>query len=425
MSGSNETKITSRRGFLAAAGAGVAVAASAGKAGAQAGKSDPLITEVQDWNRQLGDGVDAAPYGKPSKFEKDTVRRNVPWLTADAVSSINFTPIHALDGIVTPNGVCFERHHAGVAEIDPAKHRLMINGLVDKPLVFTMDDLKRMPGRVNKLFFLECAANGGMEWRGAQLNGCQFTHGMIHNVWYTGIPLKTLLDEAGVKTNGKWVMPEGADASAMTRSIPIEKAMKDCMVVWGMNGEALRAEQGYPLRIVVPGWEGNMWVKWLRRLEVGDQPWHHREETSKYTDLLADGRSRRFTWIMDAKSIVTNPSPQMPLKFKGPNVLSGLAWTGRGTIKRVDVTLDGGKTWKTARLDGPVLPMSLSRFYFDFEWDGREMLIQSRAMDDTGYVQPTKDELRKVRGVNSIYHNNGIQTWLVRANGETENVEIS
>ena len=427
MTEKTETVSPSRRRFLAGAGAAAAgIAGAAGAARAQgAAKPDPLITEIQDWNRSLGAGVDATPYGKPSPFEKHVVRRNVPWLTADPISSINFTPLHALDGIVTPNGVCFERHHAGVAEIDPAKHRLMINGLVDKPLVFTMDDLKRFPGRVNKLFFLECAANGGMEWRGAQLNGCQFTHGMVHNVWYTGVPLKTLLDEAGVKTNGKWVMPEGADASAMTRSIPIEKAMKDCLVVWAMNGEALRPEQGYPLRIVVPGWEGNMWVKWLRRIEVGDQPWHHREETSKYTDLLADGRSRRFTWIMDAKSVVTNPSPQAPLGHKGANVLSGLAWSGRGTIKRVDVTLDGGKNWQTARIDGPVLPMSLTRFYVDFNWDGREMMIQSRAMDETGYVQPTKDELRKVRGTNSIYHNNGIQTWLVRANGETENVEIS
>ncbi|MGL4241306.1 MAG: sulfite dehydrogenase [Beijerinckiaceae bacterium] len=418
----------SRRNFLRAAAAAGAGAALASRAAAQAGppeKPDPLITEIQDWNRTLGPGVDAAPYGKPSKFEAHVARRNVPWLTADTASSINFTPIHELDGIVTPNGVCFERHHSGVAEIDPAKHRFMINGLVEKPLVFTMEDLKRMPGRLNRLHFLECAANGGMEWRGAQLNGCQFTHGMIHNVWYTGVRLKTLLDEAGVRTNAKWVMPEGADAAAMTRSIPIEKAMRDCMVVWAMNGEALRPEQGYPLRLVVPGWEGNMWIKWLRRVEVGDQPWHHREETSKYTDLLADGRSRRFTWIMDAKSVVTNPSPQAPLRRKGPNVLTGLAWSGRGSIRRVDVTLDGGRNWQTARLDGPVLPMSLARFYVDFDWQGQELMIQSRAMDDTGYVQPTKDELRKVRGTNSIYHNNGIQTWLVRGNGETENVEVS
>ncbi|MCA1998396.1 MAG: molybdopterin-dependent oxidoreductase, partial [Hyphomicrobiales bacterium] len=183
--------------------------------------------------------------------------------------------------------------------------------------------------------------------------------------------------------------------------------------------------QGYPLRIVVPGWEGNMWVKWLRRIEVGDQPWHHREETSKYTDLLADGRARRFTFIMDAKSVVTSPSPQAPLVARGPNVISGLAWSGRGTITRVDVSLDGGRNWTTARLDGPVLPLSLTRFYLDFDWDGRELLIQSRAMDETGYVQPGKAELRKVRGLNSIYHNNGIQTWLVRPDGETENVEVS
>jgi sulfane dehydrogenase subunit SoxC len=416
-------KPSSRRAFLAAAAAGSA--ALAGKAAAQIAAPDPLITDIQDWNRTLGPGVDAAPYGKPSKFEGHVVRRNVPWLTADTASSINFTPIHALDGIVTPNGLCFERHHSGVAEIDPAKHRLMINGLVDKPLVFTMDDLKRFPDRQNRLYFLECAANGGMEWRGAQLNGCQYTHGMIHNVWYTGVPLKTLLDEAGLKPNGKWILAEGADAAAMTRSIPMEKALKDCMVAWAMNGEALRAEQGYPLRIVVPGWEGNMWVKWLRRIEVGDQPWHHREETSKYTDLMADGRSRRFTWIMDAKSIVTNPSPQAPLRHKGPNVLTGLAWSGRGSIRRVDVSLDGGRNWRSARLDGPVLPLSLARFYMDIDWQGQELVIQSRAMDDTGYVQPTKDELRKVRGTNSIYHNNGIQTWLVRGNGETENVEVS
>lgn len=414
---------TSRRGFLAAA-AGAGALAATGGAQAQGVKPDPLITEPQDWNRFLGPGVDAAPYGKPSKFEAGVVRRHVGWLTADTVSSINFTPLHQLDGIVTPNGLCFERHHAGVAEIEPGKHRLMIHGLVEKPLVFTMEDLKRFPGRVNKLYFLECAANGGMEWRGAQLNGCQFTHGMIHNVWYTGIPLKALLDEAGIRTNGKWLLAEGADASSMTRSIPIEKALKDCLVVWAMNGEALRPEQGYPLRLVVPGWEGNMWIKWLRRLEIGDQPWQQREETSKYTDLLADGRSRRFTWVMDAKSVVTNPSPQAPLRHRGPNVLTGLAWSGRGAIARVDVSLDGGKNWRHARLDGPVLPMSLARFYLDFDWQGQDLLIQSRAMDETGYVQPTKDELRKVRGVNSIYHNNGIQTWHVKADGETENVEI-
>ncbi|MCA0422636.1 MAG: sulfite dehydrogenase [Proteobacteria bacterium] len=425
---SDQSTALSRRGVLRAGLAGAATAAG-GAALAQAvasnAKPDPAITEVQDWNRYLGPGVEAAPYGKPSKYEKDVIRRNVPWLTAGTESSINFTPIHELEGIITPNGVCFERHHGGVAEVDPAQHRLMINGLVDKPLVFTMEDLKRFPGRFSKPYFLECAANGGMEWKGAQLNGVQFTHGMIHNVWYTGLPLSALLNEAGVKARGKWVLAEGADSAAMTRSIPMQKALDDCMVAWAMNGEALRAEQGYPLRLVVPGWEGNMWVKWLRRLEVGDEPWAQREETSKYTDLLADGKARRHTWVMDAKSVVTNPSPQKPLKHKGPNVLSGLAWSGRGSIRRVDVSIDGGKNWRQARIDGPALPLCLTRFYLDIDWNGQELMVQSRATDSTGYVQPTKDALRKVRGLNSIYHNNGIQTWLVHANGETENVEVS
>ncbi|KRE14346.1 sulfite dehydrogenase [Bosea sp. Root483D1] len=413
----------SRRRFLGGAAIAGAGLAGTGLAHAETGKPDPLITEVQDWSRYLGEGVDKRPYGTPSRFEKHVMRRDVSWLTASPESSVNFTPLHELDGIITPSGLCFERHHGGIADIEPANHRLMIHGLVDKPLVFTMEDLKRMP-RQNRIYFLECAANSGMEWRGAQLNGCQFTHGMVHNVMYTGVPLKTLLAEAGVKTNAKWLLLEGADSSGMNRSLPLEKALDDVLIAFAMNGEALRPEQGYPLRAVIPGWEGNLWVKWLRRIEVGDQPWQAREETSKYTDLLADGRSRRFTFFMDAKSVVTNPSPQAPLKQKGRNVLSGLAWSGRGTIKRVDVTLDGGKNWQHARIDGPVLDKSLTRFYVDFDWTGQDLLIQSRAMDSTGYLQPTKEELRKIRGTNSIYHNNGIQTWHVKANGETENVEI-
>ena len=405
----------------AAGGAGLSVS---GRASAEA-TPDPLITEVQDWNRFMGDGVDANPYGKPSVHESDAVRRTVSWLTAENKSSINFTPLHKLDGIITPNGLCFERHHGGVADIAPADHRLMINGLVDTPLVFTMEDLERFP-RENHVYFLECAANSGMEWRGAQLNGCQFTHGMVHNVMYTGVKLKHLLAEAGVSPRGKWLLPEGADPSHMTRSIPMDKAMDDCMVVFKMNGEALRPEQGYPLRLVVPGWEGNMWVKWLRRLEVGDKPWHHREETSKYTDLLADGTARRFTWTMDVKSIITNPSPQAPiLHGRGRTVVTGLAWSGHGTVSRVDVSIDGGRNWNTARLDGPSLSKSLHRFYHEFDWDGSELFLQSRAIDENRQVQPTKEALRAARGMNSIYHNNGIQTWHIRPDGSAENVEVS
>ena len=415
----------SRRAFLKGGIVGAAAVATGGAVTGEARASDEAITEIQDWNRYPGDGVDARPYGKPSQFEAHVMRKNVPWLTSDSISSVNFTPLHELDGIITPNGLCFERHHAGIAEIEPGAHRLMINGLVEKPLVFTMADLRRFP-RENRVYFLECAANSGMEWRGAQLNGCQFTHGMVHCVMYTGVRLKTLLDEAGVKADGKWLLAEGADASAMTRSIPMEKALDDCLVAFAMNGEALRPEQGYPVRLVVPGWEGNMWVKWLRRLEVGDQPWEQREETSKYTDLLATGKARRFTWAMDVKSVITNPSPQAPIRHgKGPLVLTGLAWSGAGTIERVDVSIDGGRNWRTARIDGPSLPRALHRFYHEFDWDGSELFLQSRAIDSDGMVQPTKEQLRAARGPNSIYHNNGIQTWHVNTDGVIENVEIS
>jgi sulfane dehydrogenase subunit SoxC len=429
MTGSSkpETGLASpgRRSLLKAGLAAGGLAATAGLARAVEANPENLPPNVADWSRYLGAGVDAAPYGVPSEHEAHVVRRSVEWLTASRESSVNFTPLHELDGIITPNGLCFERHHGGVADVPPADYRLMINGLVDTPLIFTLEDLKRFP-RENRIYFLECAANSGMEWRGAQLNGCQFTHGMVHCVMYTGVPLKYILEEAGLRTNARWIMPEGGDSAGMNRSIPIEKALDDCMVAFKMNGEALRPEQGYPARLVVPGWEGNMWVKWLRRIEVGDEPWHAREETSKYTDLLENGKARRFTWVMDTKSVITSPSPQAPVAHgKGPMVLSGLAWSGNGRITRVDVTVDGGKNWRQARIDGPSLPKALHRFYLDFEWDGSELLLQSRAYDDTGYVQPTKDELRAVRGTNSIYHNNGIQTWYVKADGSVENVEIS
>ena len=412
-------KSASRRRFLA----GAAGLAAAGATGAAQANDKNLPPNVASWTKQLGEGVVSHPYGAPSKFEKDVVRRDVSWLTASRESSVSFTPLHELDGIITPNGLCFERHHSGIAEIDPNDYRLMIHGLVDRPLTFTLEDLKRLP-RVNRIYFLECAANSGMEWRGAQLNGCQYTHGMVHCVQYTGVPLKLLLEQVGVKPNASWLMAEGGDAAAMNRSIPMAKALDDCLVAYRMNGEMLRPEQGYPVRLVVPGWEGNVWVKWLRRIKVGDQPWYTREETGKYTDLLENGTARKFTFEMDAKSVITSPSPQAPLKRKGFTVISGLAWSGRGKIKRVDVSLDGGRNWRTARIDGPIFERACVRFYAEFDWNGAELLLQSRAIDETGYVQPSKAELRKIRGVNSIYHNNGIQTWALRTSGEVENVEV-
>ena len=263
-----------------------------------------------------------------------------------------------------------------------------------------------------------------MEWRGAQLNGCQYTFGMVHNVQYTGVRLSNICREVGVKPSAKWVLAEGGDSAGMTRSIPIEKILDDCMVAYAMNGEALRPEQGYPARLVVPGWEGNMWVKWLRRLEFGDMPYMAREETSKYTDLMKDGNARMFTWVMDAKSVVTSPCPEKAINNRGVQLLKGIAWSGRGKIKRVDVSLDAGRNWQTAELHGPVLEKSLARFTMPFEWNGEEMLIQSRAIDETGYIQPTIQALQAERGVNSIYHNNAIATWMVNKDGSVDNVRL-
>ncbi|MEP1198806.1 sulfite dehydrogenase [Tateyamaria sp.] len=413
----------SRRAFLR----GSAALAAGGVAGAAAADTpDPLITELQDWASYTGVGVDETPYGMPISFESHVVRRNVEWLTASPISSINFTPIHALEGTITPQGCAFERHHSGAIELSKPDYRLMINGLVDQPLVFTYEDLERFP-RENHVYFCECAANTGMEWAGAQLNGVQFTHGMIHNMEYTGVPLRALLQEAGADlSSDKWVYVEGADASSNGRSIPMDKALDDVLVAFKANGEALRMEHGYPVRLVVPGWEGNMWVKWLRRIEVTDMAVESREETSKYTDVLEDGTARKWTWEMDAKSVITSPSPQMPITHgKGPLVVSGLAWSGHGKITRVDVSKDGGITWETARLGKQGDTKALTRFYLDMDWDGAPMLLQSRAMDETGYVQPTKEQLRETRGENSVYHNNCIQTWYVNAEGIAENVEVS
>ena len=414
-----------RRGVALGAASLTGVSGAAGLEARKSGNPANLPPNVADWTHALGEGVGARAYGKPAPQEADVIRRDVEWLTASRQSSVSFTPLHALDGIITPNGLCFERHHAGIAEVDPVDYRLMIHGLVDKPLIFTLDDIKRMP-RVNRAYFCECAANSGMEWRGAQLNGAQYTHGMVHCVMYTGVPLRVLLNEAGLKPKAKWLLLEGGDAAAMTRSLPLEKALDDVILAYRMNGEMLRQENGYPARIVVPGWEANMWVKWIRRIEAGDEPWQTREETSKYTDLLENGEARHFTFVMDAKSVITNPSPQAPLNHKrGMTVVTGIAWSGRGKIRMVDVTLDGGRNWRTARLDGPIWDRAVTRFYYEFEWDGSPLLIQSRAIDETGYVQPTKAALRRHRGENSIYHNNGIQTWHVMANGEVENVEVS
>lgn len=400
--------------------AGTALATSVGKV--LAGQEN-LPPNIPTWQKTLGRGVVSVPYGQPSKHEADLVRRTVEWLTADEIASISMTPLHKQKGIITPSGLHFERYHGGVPEVDPDDHRLIINGLVERPLILTMDEIMSFPSE-SHIHFLECPANGGMEWRGAQMEALQFTHGMISGSEWTGVKLSTILQEVGVKPEGKWVLAEGADAAGMTRSIPIEKAMDDAMIVFAQNGEMLRPEQGYPVRLFTPGWEGNTSVKWLRRLEVGDMPWMHREETSKYTDLLADGKARKHSYVQEVNSVITSPCPESPAKRKGIMQLEGFAWSGRGKITRVDVSLDGGVNWQQAKLKGLVLTKSMTRFSMEINWQGEPRLLQSRAIDDTGYVQPTYAQLREARGTNSIYHKNAIHTWQLNTDGTVNNVQL-
>ncbi len=399
---------------------GSAFAASAGRVMAM---DDSLPPNVPEWTRSLGRGVVSVPYGTPAKYEEDVVRRTVSWLTASPISSISMTPLHEMKGIITPSGLVFERYHAGVPDVQPDKHRLMIHGMVKQPLILTMDDLMRFPSE-SVINFLECPANGGMEWRGTQMEALQFTHGMLSCCEWTGVRLSTLLEEVGFNKKAKWILAEGADGAAMTRSIPMEKALDDSLVVYAQNGEMLRPEQGYPLRLFNPGWEGNTSIKWLRRLEIGDKPWYQREETSKYTDLMPDGRARKFTYIQETNSVITSPCPERPVLHRGIHELQGLAWSGRGKIKRVDVSLDGGVNWRTAKLKGLVLSKALTRFSMELNWQGDPLLLQSRAIDETGYVQPTLAQLREIRGSNSIYHKNSIHTWKLDTDGTVSNVQL-
>ena len=399
-------------------------AAASGSAGANAAADVGVPPNVPPWTKQLGRGVVSHPYGAPAKYEAHVHRRTVDWLTADSIASISFTPLADLTGIITPSGVVFERYHAGVPDIPPDQHRLMIHGLVQRPIVLSMEDLMRFPSE-SVIAFLECPANGGMEWRGAQMDKLQFSHGMLACCEWTGVRLSTLLEEVGIDKNAAWVLAEGADGAHMSRSIPMHKALDDSLVVFAQNGEMLRPEQGYPLRLMNPGWEGNTCVKWLRRLEIGDQPWHHREETSKYTDLMPDGRSRKFTYVQECNSVVTSPSPEKPFRHKGKYMIQGLAWSGRGKIKHVDVSVDGGVSWREAQFTSVVLPKALTRFALEWDWDGSEAMVQSRAVDETGYVQPTYGQLKQVRGTSSVYHKNAIHTWKLSAQGIVTNVQIS
>ncbi len=388
------------------------------------GRGDPAILELPAHTRSLGQPVAARGYGLPSTWEKNLQRRESPGLTRVSAASVSFTPLQGTFGIITPNGLHFERHHQGWYDIDPSGHRLMVMGMVREPRVFTMDDLMRLPA-VSRIHFIECGANTGMEWGNVAVPTVQYTHGMLSCCEYTGVLLSTLLDLVGADTQrGRYLLAEGADGSSMTRTISMQAALDDVMVAWAMNGEMLRPENGYPLRLVVPGVQGVSWVKYLRRLEVGDQPFHTKDEVIHYVDLMPDGTHRQFTSLQEVKSVITTPSGGQVLLDRGYYNITGLAWSGRGRIRRVDVSTDGGRNWRTARLESPVLSKALTRFNIDWVWDGAPAVLQSRAIDETGHVQPKINQLRAVRGTRSIYHNNAIQSWKVSETGEVFNVQV-
>lgn len=365
-------------------------------------------------------GAPLGPYGDRSPFEK-AVRWRRDSKTPETGSS--FTPLQDSVGTITPSSLHYERHHAGIPTIDPARHRLVIHGMVRRPLSLSMAEIRRLPS-VTRTLVLECGGNSAAEWAATTAPDVQRSFGLASCSEWTGVPLSMLLAEAGVQPGASWVIAEGADACRMERSIPLAKALDDAFLAYGQNGEALRPAQGYPLRLRLPGWEGNANVKWLHSLKLTDQPYMARDETSKYSDLMPDGKARIFTYRMEAKSVITFPSGGQSLPGPGVYELTGLAWSGLGRIERVEITTDGGKTWADATLQEPRLPIAFTRFRLPWRFDGREAVIASRATDDTGYVQPSREALIAVRGTNSVYHFNGTKFWRVRADGTVTHVEV-
>jgi sulfane dehydrogenase subunit SoxC len=392
-------------------GAGALVALSAG--GARAG-------ERPAWSSRPGKPMSG--YGAPSAFEAGVTRGGISAQPGAAGSGASRTPLEQLEGTITPSGLHFERHHSGVPAIDPDQHRLVVHGLVDRPLRFDLEALHRYP-MVSRSYFLECSGNSGAliapEPRQAS---CGELHGLVSASEWTGVPLRLLLEEAGLEKPARWVVAEGADAARMSRSVPLEKALDDALVALYQNGERLRPENGYPMRLFLPGWEGNMSVKWLHRLQVTNAPAMSRDETSKYSDLEADGSARLFTFPMAVKSVITSPSGGQRLGARGVYQISGLAWSGTGSIREVEVSADGGRSWAPASIDGPALPQHLTRFRTAWRWQGQPAVLLSRAVDSSGNRQPTRSAVLAGRGAGSFYHYNGIQAWGVDESGAVRNV---
>jgi len=425
----NSTESSRRNFFKKTASIGAVAAATALSANQATAGDDPLIMHHVKWGQKLGDPVTKNRYGIPSAYEHNNTRRNTKLLASgNFQASIAVCPIHESEGIITPNGLFFSRCHGGTAHVDPNEFRLMIHGAeITKDIVLTLEELKRYP-RVTRTHFIECPANGGQEWRGPQFNSLQFAKGFMSSAEWTGVYIKDLIKDLGIKPGAQWMLAEGSDNSEMGRTIPMDKVWDDAMLVWGQNGEALRPEQGYPVRLLVPGWEGNLCVKWLKRLEFSAEPFYCKEETSKYTALKKSGKAIQHFYANEVNSTVVTPSPEKPwtnLKDGDIVEIEGLAWSGMGTITGVDISFDGGKSYVEAQLKGLILPKSWTRWsYMHTYKKGETLLLTSRAMDDAGYIQPTVDEETGVLGVEGVYHRNGVETWEVTAEGKVNHVQI-
>jgi sulfane dehydrogenase subunit SoxC len=393
---------------------GAALVAGAGRP--IAGRAQPA---PDDPSKVLGGPL--RPYGARSRFEQ-SVREQFPQPKPDEYGG-SLTPLGETLGIITPSAFHYVVQRGGTPDIDPRKHRLLIHGMVDRPVMLTMEEIKHLPS-TSRILFLEGSGNTATEWSAPTGKTVQLTHGQRSCREWTGVPLALLLREAGVQQGATWVIAEGADAPGNERSIPMAKALDAVLVAYGQNGEAMRPENGYPLRLIVPGWVGNINVKWLRRIKVVDRPYLRRMDGVGQPNLMPDGKARQLSFVLEAKSVITFPSGGQQLPGLGLYEIRGLAWSGRGLIRRVEVSTDSGKTWRDAHLQEPVLPLAHTRFRLDWRWDGREAVLQSRGTDETGYVQPTLAELVKVRGLNSIYFNNAIQSWKVAADGSVHNVHV-
>lgn len=406
------TKLLTRRQILRGA-AGVAAAAALGGVAAKIANAQE-IPVPEDSQKVPGRPSTEISKGR-SQFDQPKRQLGQVYAGITQTSSTNQSNFM---GVITPSDQHFERHHNGIPEIDPRRYRLLIHGLVDRPMIYTLNDLKRFP-QESFFHFVECAGDGAVQWRGLPETATVLDAMQIYsNSEWIGVPLEVLFREVGAKKEARWFLAESYDGAAMTRSVPMIKGYEDALIAYGQNGEAVRPEQGYPVRLLLPGWEGNINVKWIRRIEISDRPFMTREETSKYTDIIPrEGKARQFTFEWDAKSMIIYPSGGMTLPGMGFIEISGLAWSGRGKVARVEVSADGGRTWGLAALQEPILPKTSTRFRYPWMWDGQEAVILSRCTDELGYIQPTRNQLLAARG-SSTYHFNGIQAWKIQADGK-------